>query len=165
MGVVMNDEQRLKDHVLSLLRGGNAHLDFDKAIEGLPAELRGAKPTGISHSPWRLLEHLRICQWDILEYCRNPDHISPSFPEGYWPETDAPPSEDAWDQSVEAFRADLQAMQDLVSDPATDLLAQIPHAQPGHTVLREALIVADHNAYHLGQLIFVRRALGAWPEE
>lgn len=161
----MDRDQTLRDHVLHLLRGGSAHLNFDKAIAGLPVELRGAKPAGNGHSPWRLLEHLRLCQWDILEYCRDPNHVSPKFPDGYWPLGDAPPTDEAWQQSIEMFRSDLCEMQDLVADPEVDLLAQIPHGEPGHTVLREALIVADHNAYHLGQLIIVRRALGAWDEE
>jgi len=160
----MSDDRRLRDHVVYLLRGGGAHLDFESAIGGLPAELRGAKPDGVPHSPWRLLEHMRICQWDILEFSRDAEHVSPEFPEGYWPAGDAPSSDDAWQQSADAFRADLQAMQDLVSDPSVDLLARIPHGQPKHTLLREALLVADHNAYHLGQLLVVRRALGAWSD-
>ena len=161
----MNKDQQLREHVLNLLRGGGAHLDFEKAIAELPGELRGAKPGGIPHTPWRLLEHLRICQWDIFEYSRNSKHVSPDFPEGYWPDSDAPPTDDAWDKSVEAFRSDLRAMQDLVNDPTVDLMAQIPHGKAGHTVLREALLVADHNAYHLGQLVVIRRALGAWPDD
>jgi hypothetical protein len=129
----------------------------------LPAELRGRKPAGVPHTPWRLLEHMRIAQWDILEFSRNPRHVSPKFPDGYWPEGDAPPDEAAWDRSVAAFRADLKAMQELVADPATDLFAPLAHGE-GQTVLREALLVADHNAYHLGQMVVVRRALGAWPD-
>ena len=155
---------RLREHLLYLLEGGGAHLNFDKAIAGLPAELRGAKPPGVPHTPWRLLEHLRIAQWDILEFTRNPRHVSPPWPEGYWPAGDAPPNAEAWDRSVAAFRADLQAMQDLVAHPATDLFAPLPHGE-GQTALREALLVADHNAYHLGQLVVVRRLLGAWEEE
>lgn len=158
----MNRDRNLRDHVIYLLNGGGAHLDFDAAIAGLPVELRGAKPEKLPHTPWRLLEHMRLCQWDILEYSRNPDHVSPDFPDGYWPEGDAPPTKEAWDESVTRFRADLRALQDLARDPEVDLLAQIPHGEPGHTVLREALLVADHNAYHLGQLVTVRRALGAW---
>src|SRR5262245_50164227 len=154
----------LREHVLYLLRGGGAHLDFEKTVAGLPAELRGAKVPGLPHTPWRLLEHMRIAQWDILEFSRNPRHVSPAFPEGYWPTGDAPPDETAWDRSVEAFRSDLKAMQDLVADPATDLFAPIPQGD-GQTILREALLIADHNAYHLGQLIVVRRALGAWPHD
>jgi hypothetical protein len=157
----MDRDQSLREHLLYLLRGGGAHLDFDAAIAGLPAALRGARPPGVPHTPWRLLEHMRIAQWDILEFSRNPAHVSPEFPEGYWPKGDAPPDGAAWDRSVAAFRADLQAMGDLVANPRTDLLAPLPHGQ-GQTVLREALLVADHNAYHLGQLVAVRRALGAW---
>jgi hypothetical protein len=154
----------LREHLLYLLKGGGAHLKFDKAIAGLLAGLRRAKPPGVPHTPWRLLEHLRIAQWDILEFTRDPKHVSPPFPEGYWPAGDAPPNDAAWDQSVAAFRADLKAMQDLVADPATDLFTPLPHGE-GQTVLREALLVADHNAYHLGQLVVVRRLLGAWDEE
>jgi DinB superfamily len=117
----------------------------------------------LPHTPWRLLEHLRIAQWHILEFCRNPKHISPSFPEGYWPAEDAPPDAAAWHRSVATFRADLQAMQALVADPATDLFTPLAHGQ-GQTILREALLVADHNAYHLRHLVVVRRLLGAWPE-
>jgi hypothetical protein len=155
---------KLREHLLYLLKGGGAHLNFDKAIDGLPVELRGAKPTGLPHSPWRLLEHMRIAQWDILEFTRNPRHVSPSWPQGYWPAGDSPPDDTAWDRSVAAFRADLKAMQDLIADPATDLFLPLPHGD-GQTALREALLVADHNAYHLGQLVAVRRLLGAWEEE
>ncbi len=160
----MAEDRKLRDHVLALLRGGNAHLRFDDAVAGLPPELRGAKAPGAPHTPWRLLEHLRIAQWDILEFSRSPRHQSPEFPEGYWPAGDAPPDAAAWDRSVAAFRKDLQAMQDLVADPRTDLLAPLPH-DTDKTILREALLLADHNAYHLGQLVMLRRVLGAWPEE
>jgi hypothetical protein len=151
----------LRDHLLKLLDGGQAHLTFDEATEGLPVELQGARAPNLPHSPWRLVEHMRIAQEDILRFCLDPEYVSPEFPAGYWPEGDAPPDERAWDRSVAAFRADLRAMQDLVADPATDLFAPIPHGQ-GQTILREALLVADHNAYHLGQLVAVRRMLGAW---
>ena len=154
----------LREHVLYLLKGGGAHLNFEEAIADLPADLRGAKPDNVPHTPWRLLEHMRICQWDIVEFSRNSSHVSPDFPDGYWPDSDAPPGPDSWDKSVETFRSDLQQMIDLVADPKTDLFAKIPHGD-GQTILREALLVADHNAYHLGQLVIVRRALGAWPQE
>jgi hypothetical protein len=160
----MNTDQALREHVLYLLRGGGAHLDFEAAIADLPVHLRGAKADGVPHTPWRLLEHMRIAQWDILEFSRNPRHVSPKFPNGYWPKGDAPPEDAAWDKSVAAFRADLQAMQDLVANPATDLFVPIPHGQ-GQTILREALLVADHNAYHLGQLVTIRRFLGAWSKD
>jgi len=161
---MMNTDQALRDHLLYLLRGGGAHLDFEAAIADLPEGLRGTKPAGLPHSPWRLVEHMRIAQWDILEFSRDPKHVSPKFPDGYWPQGDAPPNADAWEQSVAAFLTDLSAMQELVADPATDFFAPIPHGQ-GQTILREALLVADHNAYHLGQLVTIRRLLGAWPVE
>jgi len=158
----MNQDQTLREHLLYLLRGGGAHLAFDAAVADLPAELRGARIAGGPHTPWRLVEHMRIAQWDILEFSRNAKHVSPPFPDGYWPAGDAPPNPAAWERCLAAFRADLQAMQDLVANPSTDLFARIPHGD-GQTVLREALLVADHNAYHLGQLVMLRRALGAWP--
>ena len=155
--------QSLREHLVYLLEGGGAHPGFDRAVGGLSEDAWGAKVDGVAHTPWRLLEHLRICQWDILEFSRNPEHVSPEFPAGYWPETDAPPHGLAWDQSVQAFRDDLRAMIKLVCDPATDLFAKIPHGD-GQTILREALLVADHNAYHIGQLILLRRCLGLWDE-
>ncbi len=160
----MDRDRLLRDHVLYLLRGGGAHLNFDKAVAGLPAKLRGAKPAGVPHTPWRMVEHMRLAQWDILEFSRNPRHVSPEFPEGYWPKGDAPPSSKAWDASIKAFRKDLKGMEKLVDDPKTDLFARIRHGG-GQTILREAMLVADHNAYHLGQLVVIRRMLGAWQEE
>lgn len=159
----MNDDA-LREHLLYLLRGGGAHLSFDEAIVDIPPEKRGMSVADVRHTPWRLLEHMRIAQWDILEFCRNPGHVSPKFPEGYWPPGDAPPDAEAWDRSVAAFHADLKAMQDLVADPSTELFAPIPHGE-GQTMLREALLVADHNAYHLGQLVMLRRCLGTWPSD
>lgn len=151
----------LREHLLYLLKGGGAHLDFEKGVEGIPLEMRGRTAEGVPHSPWRLLEHMRLAQWDILEFSRNSKHVSPEWPEGYWPSGDGPPDERAWERAVEAFRRDLEAMCELVADPATDLFAKIPHGD-GQTILREALLVADHNAYHLGQLVVVRRLLGCW---
>ncbi len=160
----MDSNRELRRHLVDLLQSCGAHLNFDNAVADLPAKLRGKKPPGIPHSPWRLIEHLRIAQRDILEFCRNPRHVSPTFPDGYWPESDAPPSSEAWDATIAAFQTDLQSMCDLVADQTTDLFARIPHGD-GQTILREALLVADHNAYHLGQLVVVRRALGAWPDD
>lgn len=151
----------LREHLLYLLRGGGAHADFDTAVARFPAALRGVKPPGLPHSAWSLLEHMRIAQWDILEFSRTAAHVSPKFPDGLWPASSAPPSARAWAASVRAFRADLQSMTALVANPATDLLARIPYGE-GQTVLREALLVADHNAYHLGQLVLIRKALGCW---
>jgi len=160
----MTSDQSLRKHLVDLLDSGAAHADFEAAVANLPIDLRGARPESLPHSPWRLLEHMRIAQRDILEFSRDPHHASPKWPEGYWPEGDAPPDAAAWDRSVEAFRADLQALKELVMNPTTDLLTPIPHGQ-GQTILREILLVADHNAYHLGQLIIIRRLLGAWPKD
>lgn len=155
-------DRALRDHLLELLRGGSAHATFDDAVAGLPVERRRTRPPGAAHSAWEIVEHLRIAQWDILEFSRNAAHQSPPWPEGYWPAGPEPPDERAWERSLTAFRADLAAMSALVVDPATDLLAPIPHGG-GQTILREALLVADHNAYHLGELVVLRRLLGAWP--
>jgi hypothetical protein len=157
-------DRALRDHLLYLLRGGGAHVDFDSAIDGVPAGLYGVKPVGTPHTLWMVLEHMRIAQWDILEFSRNPGHVSPEFPAGYWPRAEVPPSSSAWNESVRAFRADLKAMEELVADPATDLYARIPHGE-GQTILREALLVADHNAYHLGTFVTIRRLLEAWSPE
>ena len=157
----MTDSNALRKHLLYLLGGGGAHVDFDSAVAGWPAQLRGKKPKGLPHAAWELLEHMRIAQWDILEFSRNPKHVSPEWPAGYWPAEDAPPSPTAWNKSVSTFQADLKAMMSLVKSPRRDLFVKIPHGE-GQTILREALLVADHNAYHLGELVYLRRALGAW---
>jgi len=153
----------LRQHLLDLLRGGHAHADFDAAVSDLPSQLRGKKPKGAPYTAWQLLEHLRLAQWDILEFSRDPKHVSPKWPDGYWPKTEAPPSAAAWNNSVRSFRADLKAIAKLVDNPKSDLFARIPHGD-GQTLLREALLVADHNAYHIGQLVLLRRLLGAWKD-
>lgn len=151
----------LREHVVALLKSEEAHLSFDAVVKDLPRDLRGKKPEGTEHSAWELLEHLRIAQRDILEFSRDPRHVSPDFPSGYWPAAAEPPNEAAWDASVAAFQADLRQFCEMVSSESIDLLAPLPHGD-GQTVLREALLVADHNAYHLGQLVSLRRLLGAW---
>lgn len=157
----MARKKSLVDHVHELLRGGHAHATFEDVLADWPPELRGAKPKGAPHSAWELLEHLRICQWDILEFSRRADHVSPTFPAGYWPKTEAPPDAATWDESVASFKNDSAEMEKLVASPKTDPFARIPHGE-GQTILREALMLADHNAYHLGQLVLLRRLLGAW---
>jgi hypothetical protein len=154
----------LRKQLTEMIRGGNAHADFKKAIEDFPAEVRGKRPKGSPHSPWELLEHMRIAQLDILEFSRNADYKSPNWPEGYWPETPEPPDPKAWDRSVHGFCQDMQTMRDLIEDAGSDLYTSIPHGS-GQTLLREALLVADHNSYHLGQLVLLRRILGAWTAE
>jgi DinB superfamily len=157
----MTNDQALRQQLIKLLKASEAHADFDAAVKNLPAKLRGQRPKGAEHSPWEVLEHMRIAQWDILEFSRSPNHQSPDFPEGYWPVKPAPADSKAWDKSVRSFRKDLQELCDLVADKSTDLFAKIPHGS-GQTVLREALLAADHNAYHLGQLVLLRRLLNAW---
>ena len=155
-------DSELRAHVERLLDWGDAHASFDKAVERMPVALRGTRPTGWPHSPWELLEHVRLAQHDILDFCRNPQYTELEWPDDYWPKHPQPPRSDAWDQSVRAFRSDLTELKQLAADRDIDLLARIPHGS-GQTYLRELLLVADHNAYHIGQLVAVRRALGAWP--
>jgi len=157
----MNDPVR--EQIINLLKGGQAHLTLDDALKDFPEKLRGVTPPGAEHSAWQLLEHLRIAQWDILEFSRDAKHVSPKWPDGYWPTSDKPPTDAQWKKSISAIKKDLQAMQRLVEDPSTDLYSKIPHGT-GQNILREALLIADHNAYHLGQLVLVRRLLGAWHE-
>ena len=156
-------DRALREQVIYLLKGGGAHVHFMDGLDGFPAAKYGAFAQGLPHTGWQLLEHSRIAQWDILEFSRNPKHVSPDFPGGYWPKTPVPPDEKAWESSVQAFERDLKEMVALVENPKTNLFAKIPHGE-GQTILREALVLADHNAYHLGQLVDLRRALGAWPE-
>ena len=159
--VPMSNEQSLREHLVRFLDWGNAHARFADAVKDFPPALRGKRPEGSPHSAWELLEHLRLALWDILEFARNPKHVSPKFPEGYWPAGEAPPSEAAWDESVAAYQRLLEEFAELANDASVDLHARIPHGE-GQTVLREILLAADHNSYHLGQLMLVRRLLGAW---
>jgi DinB superfamily len=163
-GASKNNDQELRGHLEYLLKGGGAHVHFEDALSAFPESKRGVFAKGLAHTGWQLLEHLRIAQRDILEFSRNAKHVSPDFPGGYWPTTPLPPSDEAWEKSWKSFQNDLKEMIALVKSPKTNLLAKLPHGD-GQTVLREALLLADHNAYHLGQLVDLRRALGAWPEE
>jgi uncharacterized damage-inducible protein DinB len=157
----MAESDALRQHLLDLLRGRNAHADFDTVLADFPSRLRGVKPPAAPHTGWQLLEHMRIAQWDILEFSRDAKHKSPGWPEGYWPKTETPPSAASWNNSLRSFRADLKAMAKLVADKKTDLFARIPNGS-GQTILREALLIADHNSYHLGQIVILRRLLGVW---
>jgi DinB family protein len=158
----MSNDTPLRQHLLSLLNDSNAHVDFETAVKDLPAAKRGIRPPGLDHSPWELLEHLRIAQWDILDFSRNPNYETRKWPDDYWPETPAPPNDAAWDHSIRSFRRDLKALSELVADESTDLFAKIPHGD-GQTLLREVMLTADHNAYHVGQLVLVRKLLEIWP--
>jgi len=152
-------DQSLRDHLLYLLKGGGAHANFDDAMGDWPLQLAGVKVANFPHTAWMLLEHMRIGQWDIVEFSRNSKHVSPKWPEGYWPASEAPADEKAWIASMAAFKKDLRTMERLVSDRKVDLYARIPWGD-GQTILREALLVADHNAYHLGQLAMLRKSIG-----
>jgi|ERR1700733_12383000 DinB family protein len=155
------NEKALREHLENLLTGGGAHVEWKATFSGVPPKMRGVRPSGVPYSLWELLEHLRIAQWDILEFSRDAKHVSPEWPKGYWPSSEAPPNAKAWDKSLKLFARDLAAMKKLVATPKTDLFAKIPHGS-GQTILRETLLVADHNAYHLGQALTVRRLLGIW---
>ena len=156
----MSDDQALRAQLRRILDWEDAHASFDRAVAGLPARLRGTAPEGWSHSAWQLLEHLRICQHDILDFCRNPKYVEMAM-QDYWPLSARPPSPKAWSASVAAIRRDVAALKRLAADRRIDLFARIPHGS-GQTYLRELLLVADHNAYHVGQLVALRRALGSW---
>ena len=156
----MANDKPVREHVERLLEGGHAHVTLEAALKGLPVALRGKRPKGAEHSPWEILEHMRIATWDILEFSRDAKHVSPAWPAGYWPKSKTPPNANAWAKSVRALAADVEGMRKLVA-AATDLYAPIPHGD-GQTILREALLIADHNAYHIGELVLVRRLLGAW---
>jgi hypothetical protein len=152
-------DQPLRQHLLYLLRESGAHAIFDAVVGDWPVQLAGAKVANFPHTAWMLLEHMRLAQWDILEFSRDPKHVSPAWPEGYWPSSEAPPSGQAWKASIAAFKKDLRAMEKMVADPKVDLFAKLPWGD-GQTVLREAMLVADHNAYHLGQLVMLRKSIG-----
>jgi len=155
-------DDSLRKHVLYLLRGGGAHLSFDDFVASFPADLCNRQIEGLPYTPWQVLEHMRIAQWDILEFSRDPNHVSPDFPKGYWPETNELGTPALWQQTIDQFRSDLQQMEALVEDLSTDLYAKIPHGD-GQTILREALLIADHNAYHLGALAVMARIVKADP--
>lgn len=155
-----NSDQSLRDHVLYVLRGEGAHVTLEDFVASFPTEFCGQRLDGLPYTAWQVLEHMRIAQWDILEFSRNPKHVSPKWPEGYWPPKQQVGTPELWQESVEKFRSDLKQMENVVADPSTDLLAKIPHGT-GQTILREALLIADHNAYHLGVLVVMRRILSS----
>jgi len=157
------NDKALRDHVIYLLEEGGAHAKFDDVVKDWPVNLRGKKVDNLPYNAWGVLEHLRIAQNDILDFSVNPKYKAMNWPTDYWPKSEAPPAADEWDKSVRAFKKDLAAISKLVRDPKTDLYAKLPWGD-GQTILREALLAADHNAYHLGQLLTLRRLLGAWKD-
>jgi hypothetical protein len=158
----MDASEPLRKQMARLLEWEDAHAGFEAAVAGLPPQLRDRRPEGLPHSPWELVEHLRLTQRDILDFCRDPAYSEPTWPDDYWPKSPQPPTPGAWDESVAGFQRDRAALQQLAADPAVDLFARVPNGT-GQTFLRELLVVADHGSYHIGQLILTRRLLGAWP--
>lgn len=152
----------LRQELLALLRGGNAHMDFDEVVADFPLDHINRKAPNVPYTPWHFLEHMRITQWDILEFIRNPRHVSPDYPQGYRPSPDAMTDRSGWRKTIEAFRTDLKALEEMVADISLDLFAPIPHA-PGYTIFREIILVADHNAYHIGELAILRQVMELWP--
>jgi hypothetical protein len=157
----MGKVDMLREQFIKLLGWQDAHVNFDSAVEGIPTPLQGVRPEGLPYSLWQLLEHMRLTQRDIVDFCRDPAYKAPKWPDAYWPKGAVPPTPEAWEESVAAFRADRKWLERLVDDPTLDLYAKIPHGE-GQTYLREVLLVADHNAYHLGEFVAVRRLLGVW---
>lgn len=151
----------MRNHVINLLDARGAHMTFDEAVANFPMHAINERPPNVPYTFWHLIEHLRICQWDILEFVRNPDYVSPEWPEGVWPAPDAVTDEAGWHRSLEQFHTDLEEVKAFVADESIDLLSEIPHA-PGYTYLREALLVADHNAYHVGELAILRQVMDLW---
>jgi hypothetical protein len=158
----MANDTAIRDNLVWLLEGGHAHAKFDEVVEGFPSDRAGIRPKGASHSAWEILEHMRIAQNDILRFTLSADYVSPDWPEGYWPANPAPEDKDGWSRSVRDFRKDVEEFVSLIRDPARDLYKIFPWGS-GQTLLREALLIADHNSYHLGELVLVRRLLGIWP--
>lgn len=157
----MNTDQIVRDQLLALLRGGHAHMTFDEAVAKFPLEAINRKPANVPYTPWHLLEHLRLAQWDILEFIRNPAHVSPDWPAGYWPPPEAQADADRWQRTIAAFRADLKALEGLVTNPETDLFAPLPQGLP-YTIFREIMVVANHNSYHIGEFAILRQVMQTW---
>ena len=157
----MESDKVVREQLLSLLRGGNAHMNFDQAVVDFPIQNINIKPPNVLYTPWYLLEHLRIAQSDILEFIRDPNHVSPSWPEGYWPPENEEADQAKWEKTIRDFQADMETLQDMVVDQQIDLYAPILHA-PDYTILREILLVADHNAYHIGEFAILRQVMDNW---
>lgn len=157
------DEKKLRQQLQKFMNWHEAHADWKSSLAGLAPKHRGIRPHGSPHSSWELLEHTRIAQHDILEFCRSPKHVSPDWPSGYWPTNPAPPNASAWSKSVKALLKEMEALGKLAANPKVDLLRPLAHGS-GQTILRELLLAADHNSYHLGQFVLVRKLLGDWRE-
>lgn len=157
----MSTDSVLREQLIALLRGGNAHMPFEQAVADFPLDKINTCPPNVPYTPWHLLEHIRIAQWDILEFTRDPNHVSPPWPKGYWPAPDTKADQAQWEKTINDFQADLRALEELVQDPNTDFFSDLPHAK-GYNVLREVLLVADHNAHHLGEFAILRAVMNTW---
>ncbi len=157
----MSTDQIMQEQLLAVLRGGHAHMEFNQAVADFPLEYINRRPPNVSYTPWHLLEHLRIAQWDILEFIRNPNHVSPAWSIGYWPSPEAQASETQWQETIAAFLADLKALEALVTNPETDLFAPLPQGLP-YTIFREIMVVANHNSYHIGEFAILRQVMNTW---
>jgi uncharacterized damage-inducible protein DinB len=155
------EDRALRDQLIEFLRGGSAHADLKAVLDDFPAKLRGAKPKGAAHTPWQLLEHIRIALHDLLDFSTNPNYVQPEWPKHYWPEEEAPEDASGWDTSVAALKKDIADFVKLVGNPDSNLYATIPWGE-GQTLLREVLLAGQHTSYHLGQIVLLRRELGAW---
>lgn len=157
----MSSDQVVREQLLALLIGGNAHMTFEQAVADFPAEHFNTKPINVTYTPWHILEHLRIAQWDILEFIRNPDHISPQWPAGYWPHPGESIDQEGWEKTISSFLSNLGSLRNIIKDPDIDLYAPIPHALD-YTIFREILVVSDHNAYHIGEFAILRQVMDTW---
>lgn len=157
------DEQEIREQLVARLRGQGARMPFEEAVADFPLQRINERPPNLPYTPWHLIEHLRLAQWDILDFMRNPDYEAPQWPQGYWPGREERTDEQGWQESIEAIQSDLAELQTMVTDPELDLSAELPHA-PGYTYMREFTLVIDHNAYHIGELAVLRQVMGAWPE-
>ncbi len=160
----MSSEDVTREQLLELLEGGHAHMPFEQAVAEFPPEAMNRRPPQVPYTPWQLLEHMRIAQWDILAFIQDPSHESPKWPDGYWPRREAEVDVEGWERTLEQFRRDGHALRQMAADPGVDLTAPLAHA-PGYTILRELLVVADHNAYHIGEFAILRQVMGTWQGE
>ncbi len=158
----MESDEILRKHLLDLLGGGNAHMPFSEAVADFPPGSMNAFPPNVPYTPWHLLEHLRLTQWDILDFIVNPNYVWRKWPDEYWPAREARATQAQWNETIAKFKADVKRLEEIVANPATNLTEDMPHAK-GYTILREIIVVCDHNAYHIGEFAILRQVMGTWP--
>jgi DinB superfamily len=157
----MDSDTVVREQLRELLEGGDAHMTFDEAVANFPRDHMNTKAPNVPYTPWHLLEHIRLAQWDIIEFIRNPHYVSPPWPEGLWPAENVQADDVAWEKTIASYRAGLQSLLEMVADPTVNLYAPIPHGD-GQSILREILVVSDHNAYHIGEFATLRQVMGIW---